>query len=256
MIPPRSFVSSVYCASPSPILSRSFERLPWSSSRALGPRPRSRPCARRRRRRSRSHGAVLRDHALVLHRHLPAGEGHHARTRGDVALVERRAQERLHAATLTLSTQSRIRSREPETLEPPKRRPPSRPRTSCSRADLRGRSGARVACTAGGRARAPLGTSRTVGWVLIATRLGHGDLDAALSLVSEAAATNGLRPFEQHTIEDLLGVIPADRAGYFEYVAVSATNGSDDVPRRCARRLSSRLGFGRRPGDHRLVAAA
>ena len=75
----------------------------------------------------------------------------------------------------------------------------------------------------------PLGTSPTVGCVLIATRLGHGDLDAALSLVSEAAATNGLRPFEQHTIEDLLGVIPADRAGYFEYVAVSDANGSDDT---------------------------
>jgi DNA-binding CsgD family transcriptional regulator len=73
----------------------------------------------------------------------------------------------------------------------------------------------------------PLGTSRTVGCVLIATRLGHDDLDAALSLVSEAAAANGVQPFEHHTIEDLLGVIPADRAGYFEYVA--GTNGSDDT---------------------------
>ncbi len=38
----------------------------------------------------RAHGAVLRDHALVLDRHLPAGEGHHPRAGGDVAVVERR----------------------------------------------------------------------------------------------------------------------------------------------------------------------
>ena len=43
-------------------------------------------------------GAVLRDDALVLHRHLPAGERHHARAGGDMALVERRPQERLHRA--------------------------------------------------------------------------------------------------------------------------------------------------------------
>ena len=36
-MPPRSFVSSVYCASPSPILSRSFESSDWSSSCAFGP---------------------------------------------------------------------------------------------------------------------------------------------------------------------------------------------------------------------------
>ena len=49
-----------------------------------------------------AHGAVLRDHALVLHRHLPAGERHHARAGREVALVERRPQKRLHArVTLT-----------------------------------------------------------------------------------------------------------------------------------------------------------
>ena len=43
-----------------------------------------------------AHGPVLRDHALVLHGHLPAGERHHARAERDVALVERRAEQRLH----------------------------------------------------------------------------------------------------------------------------------------------------------------
>ena len=37
---------------------------------------------------------VLGDHALVLHRHLVAGEGHHARAERDVARIQRRAQER------------------------------------------------------------------------------------------------------------------------------------------------------------------
>ena len=41
-----------------------------------------------------SNGPVLGDDALVLDGHLVAGEGHHARTERDVALVERRAQER------------------------------------------------------------------------------------------------------------------------------------------------------------------
>ena len=40
--------------------------------------------------------AVLGDHALVLDRHLPAGERHHARAGGDVAVVERRPAKRLH----------------------------------------------------------------------------------------------------------------------------------------------------------------
>ena len=44
-----------------------------------------------------AHGAVLGDDALVLHGHLPAGERHHPRAERDVALVERRAEQRLHA---------------------------------------------------------------------------------------------------------------------------------------------------------------
>ena len=42
----------------------------------------------------RPDGPVLGDHALVLHGHLVAGEGHHARAERDVARVQRRAQER------------------------------------------------------------------------------------------------------------------------------------------------------------------
>jgi DNA-binding CsgD family transcriptional regulator len=50
-----------------------------------------------------------------------------------------------------------------------------------------------------------------------ATRVGHRDLHAVLALVSEAAAADGGQPFERHTIERLLRMIPADRGGYFEY---------------------------------------
>src|SRR4029453_19269347 len=50
-----------------------------------------------------AHGAVLRGHPLVLHRHFPARERDEARSRRDVALVERRAQERLHAGDSTES---------------------------------------------------------------------------------------------------------------------------------------------------------
>ena len=45
-----------------------------------------------------SDGPVLLDHALVLHGHLPAGEGNHARPEGDVTIVERRLPQRLHPA--------------------------------------------------------------------------------------------------------------------------------------------------------------
>ena len=54
-----------------------------------------------------AHGLVLRDHALVLDRHLPAGEGNHARAGGDVAVVERRAEERLHGADNTARNTAR-----------------------------------------------------------------------------------------------------------------------------------------------------
>jgi hypothetical protein len=56
---------------------------------------------------------VLRDHALVLDGHLPAGEGHHPRSRLDVAAVERRPQQGLpvgrHRSTLTTGESTRPR---------------------------------------------------------------------------------------------------------------------------------------------------
>ena len=48
-------------------------------------------------------------------------------------------------------------------------------------------------------------------------RLRHSDYEAALSLVAEAADTSGMQPFEFPAIERLLQVIPAQRAGYYEY---------------------------------------
>ena len=50
-----------------------------------------------------------------------------------------------------------------------------------------------------------------------AARLSNRDHHDALALVSEAAAADGTQPFERSTIESLLQVIPANRAGYFEY---------------------------------------
>ena len=43
-----------------------------------------------------AHRSMLRDDALVLHGHLPAGEGNHAGAERDVALVERRPEQGLH----------------------------------------------------------------------------------------------------------------------------------------------------------------
>ena len=40
-------------------------------------------------------GAMLRNHAVVLHGHLPPRERHHPRTQRDVPLEERRALKRL-----------------------------------------------------------------------------------------------------------------------------------------------------------------
>ena len=48
-------------------------------------------------------------------------------------------------------------------------------------------------------------------------RLSHRDYDAAVSLITDAADTSGAQPFELPAIEQLLRVIPACRAGYFEY---------------------------------------
>ena len=52
-----------------------------------------------------AHGKVLGDHALVLHGHLPAGEGNHACTERDMAVVQGRPFEtgNAHGATLASS---------------------------------------------------------------------------------------------------------------------------------------------------------
>ena len=98
-MPPSSFVSSVYWASPSaePVEVVREERLQELARR----RPLDVELAHVRDVEDAAvlaHGAVLRDDALVLHGHLPAGEGHHARACREVALVERRPQKRLHRA--------------------------------------------------------------------------------------------------------------------------------------------------------------
>ena len=102
MIPPSSFVSSVYCARPPRAATTSFE------SSALEELARLRPfdldLAHVRDVEDagiRPHGPVLGDHALVLDRHLPAGERNDPRARRDVPLVQRRPAEGLHAAMLT-----------------------------------------------------------------------------------------------------------------------------------------------------------
>ena len=57
-----------------------------------------------------AHRLVLLDHALVLDRHLPAGERDHARAEGDVTVVQGRAPERLHPrAMLTVSEAAGVR---------------------------------------------------------------------------------------------------------------------------------------------------
>ena len=97
-MPPWSFVSSVYCASPSADLVeivrehgleqlvhvRSFD-VELSHVRDVEDAAVA------------AHGAVLRDDALVLDGHLPPGERHHACSGGDVTSVERRLREGLHA---------------------------------------------------------------------------------------------------------------------------------------------------------------
>ena len=97
MMPPRSFVSSVYWASPGAIRPRSFESSDCRSSAARGPSTSISPmCETSKTPQSLAHGAVLGDDAFVLHRHLPACERDHARAGRDVLLEEGRPPERLH----------------------------------------------------------------------------------------------------------------------------------------------------------------
>ena len=96
MIPPRSFVSSVYCAWPVSSRSRSFESSPCSSSCARGPSTSSSPMCET----SKTPASVRTARCswitpVVLHRHLPARERHHPRTERDVPVVERRLEQRL-----------------------------------------------------------------------------------------------------------------------------------------------------------------
>jgi DNA-binding CsgD family transcriptional regulator len=56
------------------------------------------------------------------------------------------------------------------------------------------------------------------------TTLDARDVDRVLAVVAEAAAGDGAQPFELPVIERLLELVPADRAGYFEYVACGEPN--------------------------------
>ena len=94
-MPPLSFVSSVYCASPSASFARSFESADCSSS--VGGRPLDVELAHVRDVEdtdSLRDREMLGDHALVLDGHLPPGEGDEARAGGDVAIVERCSPKR------------------------------------------------------------------------------------------------------------------------------------------------------------------
>jgi DNA-binding CsgD family transcriptional regulator len=53
--------------------------------------------------------------------------------------------------------------------------------------------------------------------VTYAAYLRENEVDLALGVVAEAAATRGAEPFSLDVIRELLRLIPADRAGYFEY---------------------------------------
>jgi DNA-binding CsgD family transcriptional regulator len=57
------------------------------------------------------------------------------------------------------------------------------------------------------------------------TTLRSRDIDGALSLIAEASVYDGRTPFSLDVIEQLLGLIPADRAGYFEYRAGGIAHG-------------------------------
>ena len=61
--------------------------------------------------------------------------------------------------------------------------------------------------------------------VFFVTRLERRDLDRLLRLVREAARAQGPEPFGEHIVDQLLELIPSDRAGYYEYVADVHGNG-------------------------------
>jgi DNA-binding CsgD family transcriptional regulator len=48
------------------------------------------------------------------------------------------------------------------------------------------------------------------------TRLSHRDYDGAIRLAADAAAAEGIQPFGLRVIEQLLQLIPADHAGYYD----------------------------------------
>jgi DNA-binding CsgD family transcriptional regulator len=56
------------------------------------------------------------------------------------------------------------------------------------------------------------------------TRLDSRDVDRVLAVVAEAAAGEGPQPFELPVIERLLELVPADRAGYYEYACCGGPN--------------------------------
>ena len=82
-------------------------------------------------------------------------------------------------------------------------------------------------------------------------RLGPNDLDGALAVVAEAASTQSAQPFELPVIERLLGLIPGDRAGYFEH-----RQPKGDIYKVENRALGHRVGHRSDPGCRQVVAAA
>jgi DNA-binding CsgD family transcriptional regulator len=49
------------------------------------------------------------------------------------------------------------------------------------------------------------------------TQIRYSDIDGALAVIADAAATHGTQPFGRPVIERLMGLIPADHLGYFEF---------------------------------------
>lgn len=60
--------------------------------------------------------------------------------------------------------------------------------------------------------------------VSVVTNFRRRDLDAAFALVAEAAAGKAAQPFAAEVVDGLLRLVPADRAGYYEYDNGGAVN--------------------------------